>query len=266
LKTNLTQNQKENIQIDFGIAYTNFGVAGEKQIAPTKGGGAFTVKEKIREIEFDGKKGKTKGLQVVEEVEAVLKITIMDMSLDTLNMALRSANYSAGIITGVQPDDVIPIEDYLTNVTLFCKTLGGQFKKITLFNAMSENGLAFKATAKGEGEIELEIYAHFDPLDQTQALYEIKDVASINPAADIKVTGVTIPATAVVAVGAKITITPTIAPVTATNKRVAWATATPAKATVTQEGIVTGVAAGTSVISCISLDGGIIATCTVTVS
>ena len=62
---NLTQEQIENIQIDYGIVYVNYGEVGEAQLAPTRGGGTVTITKNIRDIEFDGRKGKTKGMQVV---------------------------------------------------------------------------------------------------------------------------------------------------------------------------------------------------------
>lgn len=58
----------------------------------------------------------------------------------------------------------------------------------------------------------------------------------------------------------------TVAPADATARhQIIYASATPAKATVSQLGIVTGVAAGTSVITATTLDGGFVASVTVTV-
>jgi hypothetical protein len=72
---------------------------------------------------------------------------------------------------------VIPASAYLTNVTMFCKTLDGQYKRITLFNAMAENGLTVKAVQKSEGELALEFNAHQDYSDLDGDLYEIKEVS-----------------------------------------------------------------------------------------
>ena len=58
----------------------------------------------------------------------------------------------------------------------------------------------------------------------------------------------------------------TVAPSDASVKWLVFSSATPAKATVSQAGIVTGVAAGTSVITATTVDGGFSVTATVTVT
>ena len=58
----------------------------------------------------------------------------------------------------------------------------------------------------------------------------------------------------------------TIAPENATVKGLIYSSATPAKATVAQNGVVTGVAAGTSVITATTVDGAFTASVTVTVT
>ena len=86
---------------------------------------------------------------------------------------------AAGILTcengavGIVPDAA-----YLTNVTMFAKTAAGTYKKITLFNAMNEANFSL-AAPKSEGEIGLEISAHWDPTDDTTDLYQIEDVAGL---------------------------------------------------------------------------------------
>ena len=65
--------------------------------------------------------------------------------------------------------------------------------------------------------------------------------------------------------GETFTITPTISPSNATDKSVSWTSGTPAKATVSSTGVVTGVAAGSSTITCTTTNGSKTATCTVTV-
>lgn len=66
-------------------------------------------------------------------------------------------------------------------MTMFAKVVGGGYKKITLYNAMSEADFTLTAAPKSEGEMPLEVYAHWDPMDDTQPLYEIEDVDAITP-------------------------------------------------------------------------------------
>ncbi len=69
----LTQQQIENIQIDYGIVYVNYGDTDQKLLGPTRGGGEFVATATIRDIEYDGSKGKTKGMQVVDDITAQLE-------------------------------------------------------------------------------------------------------------------------------------------------------------------------------------------------
>ncbi len=178
----LTDTQIENIQIDYGIVFVNYGKDDQKQLGPTRGGGEFIVTKNIRDIEFDGRKGKTKGLQVVDEIDAQLTVTHLDASLDTLKLAMPYAEKEGNKITCTGASiGVIPDNAYLDNITMFCKTVGGDYKKITLYNGMSEADFTLTAAPKGEGEMPLEIYAHWDAtkIDSESVLYEIEDVTSI---------------------------------------------------------------------------------------
>lgn len=83
---------------------------------------------------------------------------------------------------------------------------------------------------------------------------------------NIAVTGISLSSTATVEVGSTIQLTPTITPSNATNQSVTWSSNNTAKATVNSSGVVTGVSAGTAVITVTTVDGGYTATCTVTVT
>ena len=177
----LTQEQIENIQIDYGLVYINYGGTGEKQLAPTRGGGTFTVTKNIREIEYDGRKGKTKGMQVVDEINAMLSVPLLDTSMENLALAMPWATYSDGKLSAESGNlGVIQDSAYLSNVTLFAKVIGGRYKKITLYNAMTENDFSLAAAPKAEGVVTLEVHAHWDAEDDTADLYDIEDVGTIS--------------------------------------------------------------------------------------
>jgi len=179
----LTKQDIENIQIDYGIVYVNYGDTDQKLLGPTRGGGEFVATATIRDIEFDGSKGKTKGMQVVDDITAQLNVTSLNASLDTLKMALPFAEYDEAngkLSVGSDSVGVIPDEAYLKNITMFAKTIKGEYKKITLYNALSENGLTFAAAPKAEGTIALNVYAHWDAVDDTTKLFEVKDVEGID--------------------------------------------------------------------------------------
>jgi len=182
----LTQKQIDNVQIDYGIVIANYGEIGAERLGPSRGGGEFTADGKIRDIEYDGMKGKTMGMQVYEEINASLKVTLLDTSISTLALAMPYAQLDGdgtttpySLTCGSASIGTLQEGAYLKNVTMFCKTIGGKYKAITLYNAMHEGSFGFKAAPKGEGEVELEFNAHWDVLSDEANLYKIEDIEAI---------------------------------------------------------------------------------------
>lgn len=92
------------------------------------------------------------------------------------------------------------------------------------------------------------------------------DVTVTYTASNVPVTGVSLDkSTDSVEIGSTITLTETVAPSNATNKTVSWSTSNSSVATVAG-GVVTGVSAGSAVITVTTQDGGFTDTCTVTVT
>ncbi len=86
------------------------------------------------------------------------------------------------------------------------------------------------------------------------------------PDVPVAVTGISLNKTSMALnSGSSETLTATILPTNATNKGINWASSNPAAATVTN-GVVTGVADGTAVITATTVDGGKMANCVVTVT
>lgn len=82
-----------------------------------------------------------------------------------------------------------------------------------------------------------------------------------------KVTGVSVtPASSTITVGKTLALTANIIPTNAANKGVKWTSSDPSVATVSENGVVTGVKAGTATITVTTDDGGKTATSKITVS
>ncbi|KFB88958.1 DNA breaking-rejoining protein [Serratia grimesii] len=95
--------------------------------------------------------------------------------------------------------------------------------------------------------------------DSDTVVFEVGD--------DIPVTGVTVaPATASITVGATQQLTPTILPADASDKTGTWSSSATGKATVNQSGLVTGVSAGSAIITFTSNDGAKTSTSAITVT
>lgn len=192
----LTTQQIEDVQIDYGIVYINFGEVGERLLGPARGGGTFKATRTLRDIEYDGAKGKSMGMQVIDDINASLAIVSLNTSMDELSMAMPYATYAASKITCASANvGVVPTSAYLANVTMFAKTIGGDYKKIVLFNAMNESEFSLAAKPKGEGEVSLEVFAHWNAADDTDNLFTIEDVETIGADAAAP-TVITVPADA----------------------------------------------------------------------
>lgn len=178
--TNLTTKQIESIQIDEGVIFLNYGLASQKLLAPTRGGGEFAATVTVRDIEFDGRHGKTTGTQVIEEQGASLKVTTLDMSQENLALAVPCCVIESddGKTIRNPKTGVIVAYSYIENVTMFCKTIGGEFKKIVIYNAMHETGFTAKAVQKAEGELALEFIAHYPHSDLDGDLWKVTEVDS----------------------------------------------------------------------------------------
>ena len=198
----ITQEQLENVQIDYGMLYSNYGEADSKMLGPTRGGGEFKATADMRSIEFDGQKGATMGTDVVEAINAILSVVTLDTSMASLALAMPWATYDdvAGTLTCEAASiGVVPTTSYLKNVTMFAKTVKGEYRKITLYNAMSKKEFVLAAKPKGEGEIGLEISAHWDPTDGLSSLFLVETVLSID-GDSIAPTATTVPADAATAI------------------------------------------------------------------
>lgn len=181
--TNLTKKDIENIQIDESLIFLDYGEETERFLAPTRGGGEFVAGIVVRDIDFDGKNGKTAGMQVIEEQNASIKVTTLCMSQENLALAVPGSEISTADGNAVEnpASGVIPIESYLKNITMFAKLMSGKFKKITIKNAMHETGFTSKAQQKAEGELAYEFHAHYpyNELNGKGKLWRVEDITTI---------------------------------------------------------------------------------------
>jgi len=173
---NVTTEQIENILLDTGVVYVNYGVAGERILAPTRGGNSFTVEQDVRIVERDGALGKEKGLRRVIREDAMLTVRLMDMSTENFKLALAGATVNGDKITSTT-NGAIAETEYLSNVTWVGNDMEGKAKIITLYNAMADNGLNVDFADKDEAVLEVVFAGHRNPSAYSEPLYEIETVA-----------------------------------------------------------------------------------------
>ena len=178
----LTQGQTEKIQIDEGIVVFNLGEQDELVLGPTRGGAEFTATPSIRDIEYDGRVGKTKGLQVKDAEDVSLKIKTLNCSQETLKKAIPNSSIDNNGVLSQGDFGVIASGNYIGKVSVITKTLDNKFKVLTMKNAMHEGPFGFKAVQKAENELNLEFIGHYDYTDPDDKIWNIKD-ADTNPIA-----------------------------------------------------------------------------------
>lgn len=180
---NLSNSDIQKIQIDEGIVVVNYGEQDEIVLGPTRGGAEFTATPSIRDIEFDGKKGKSKGLQVKDGEDVSLKISTLCCSLNNLKLAIPGATISNNKIT---PGSfgVISASNYLKNVAVITKMLDGTFTILKVTNAMHEGPLTYKAVSKNENEHSLEFLGHYDPTSASEECCWDIETSDTNPLAN----------------------------------------------------------------------------------
>lgn len=186
MNTKLTKEMVENIQIDHGIIYKDYGLETQELIGPTRGGGNFKAERTYRNIEYDGQKGDTQGLVSIDDENATLTVKTLNASMNTFADKLPGANITrdpeTNKITKIEAGSLglIKEDSYIKNITLFGQKVGGKFVKITIQRALDKNGLDFSAVQKAEGEIELAYRAHHKYDDDEDPIYSIDEIESLD--------------------------------------------------------------------------------------
>lgn len=179
----LTQGQTEKIQIDEGIVVLNLGETNEVVMGPTRGGVEFTATPSIRDIEFDGRVGKTMGLQVKDGEDVTLKVITLNCSQDTLALAIPNVVMDSSSKKIEQGSfGVIANSSYIPKISVITKTLDGKFKILNVKNLMHEGAFTFKAASKAENEHNLEMIGHYDYTNPDAKIWSIED-SDTNPIA-----------------------------------------------------------------------------------
>ena len=125
-----------------------------------------------------------------------------------------------------------------------------------------EGGAWQKAPAKG-----IVVDARLGLADVSTFFESIQTPDTISSNTVVHVTGVTVsPSSDSIAVGGTSQLTATIAPSNATDQNVSWYSSDPTVATVGNAGLVTGVADGSAEITAVTVDGGFVGSCSITVA
>lgn len=173
-----TSKTAEHLLLDAGAFFKDYDVAEDtfesavsagKLLGATRGGGQFNATPEIRQIEVDGVKGRAKGLEVLDSWEVTLGANVLEVTTDTLKMALAASEVAPDGAEGydkVQAKNYLALEDYIDNIT-WVGTLSGSDKPVIIqvFNVLNMGGLSLQTQTKNEAVTALTFTGHYDAAD-----------------------------------------------------------------------------------------------------
>lgn len=141
-------------------------VTSGKLIGATKGGGTFSAKPTIRNIEIDGVPGQVKGMSEIDIWTVEMTANIIEVTPETIALALGS--YTISDVTEkaykkVQGKNTIDLSDYENNIT-FLGTVSGFTDPIIIqvYNALSVDGLTFGTKDKDDTVMSIKFVGNYD--------------------------------------------------------------------------------------------------------
>lgn len=193
------------------------------------------------------------------------KIVANAMSIDASGAIASGVNGTMPVIGGVievMPESIIPTDNIIVgylDLYRMVERAGEKYASSEHFRFLSDQTV-FKGTVRWDGKpviAEAFVLIGIDGTAPTTSAAFAADGANTP-------TSLVLPATATVAAGSTLKLVPTVNPY-GVDAGITWTSGTTAKATVDENGVVTGVAAGTSVITATTANG-LTASCTVTVT
>lgn len=164
-----TNQSAERFIIDAGAVYLNTkfengSFIGGELLGATSGGNELVIQQEIRQIEVDGAKGRTKGLQVITFQNPVLTVNLKEMTARNLSKAITGGEVDTSdsnfdIITS---KGTIDTEDYIENVTLVGKMTNGKDVVIVINNVLQIEGLEMTFEDNNEVVIPVAFAGHYD--------------------------------------------------------------------------------------------------------
>lgn len=171
-----TSTTPDNLLIDAGAIYKNYGLIGEALLGATSGGNEFQVVVKTRDVKVDGLKGAVKGLTRIVSTDVTLKVNMLEVTTETIRLALMADVDSTGIdydvITGKTE---ILLTDYIDNIALVGR-ISGKAKPVVIMlkNALSSDGIKFSNKDSADNILPITFTASIDPTAPTVSPYEIR--------------------------------------------------------------------------------------------
>ncbi len=139
-------------------------------------GGSFTDNFTVRNIEYDGKKGNTKGDAWVEGGTPTIEFKLIQMESEVLELAFANLTVvdDAGVKTITRKVGNIADTEYIDEIYWTGETKEGKERVIKITEALGQGPLAFDINDKGEVEIPASWTGNYSNVSATAMPYEIK--------------------------------------------------------------------------------------------
>lgn len=184
----------KNLQLNAGAFLVNFDYASiesvdalksaiatalgdkSKTLGATRGGGTFTAKPEVRNIEADGKRYEFVGSTVFDSWSIKLTGTLMEIIPENFSRILAAADVTENTGKNMKTIKVrtdVKSTDFIDTLTWVGDTSRGAMM-ITIKNALNTTGATLTFTDKGEGTLPFEFTAHQSSVEDTEyAPFEI---------------------------------------------------------------------------------------------
>lgn len=250
----------EKLQMEAGIFCKSFNpTTGEITglMGATTGGGSFATSPEFSDFgeDVDNCPNNTMELKHKDSETAVLSTTFVTLDAETIKTAMAGADIDVQDTTHIIPRRDLKTSDFIEVwwVGDYSNINDGEdagYCAIHLKRALATSGFNLQTTKNGKGQQSMELTGHYTIANQSDMPYEIYIKAGEDSGETPEINLDKHSAT--IEVGEELTLNVTHKPGTAT---VTWTSDTTAKATVSG-GVVTGVAAGSAIITAkITVDG-----------
>lgn len=157
----------QNLLLDSGCLYLNYGEPTEVALGATAGGSEFSYKPKFRQVGADGlKSSNVKGGEILIDSQTVLKVNLLEVTETVLKMALlgtidTTSDPVFNLITG---KTIVTTADYVDNIALVARISGsGVPVVIIIYNVLNIDGFDLKTQDAKDAVLSLSFTANLDP-------------------------------------------------------------------------------------------------------
>lgn len=176
----ITSTTYQNLIIDAGAVYANYGIGNEALLGATRGGNKFAIETEYKDLEVDGAKGPVIGSRIITKVTARLTANFVQFSTALLKLALpgsSSANYPTISPTHDSITRALQIvtANFQGNIALLGQVSGKTYPCVCIIkNAICDGNLELNEKHADEAVLAIQFTGHFDPSTMDAEPWEIR--------------------------------------------------------------------------------------------